>query len=123
MAASLGHVLAQLQRWTSPCLDECSDAVLLERFVGQRDESAFAALVARHGGIGGTASALAHSVLRTMLVPKLAGAMAVTLTLTLAASATVALVYRGAAAEAPETKAVLMRLARRRENGAPNQAP
>ena len=49
MTASLGHVLAQIQRWTSPRLQEFSDAVLLERFVQHRDESAFAALVARHG--------------------------------------------------------------------------
>lgn len=51
MAASLEHVLAQLQRWTSPHLEECSDAVLLERFVQLHDESAFAALLARHGGM------------------------------------------------------------------------
>lgn len=51
MAASLGYVLSQLQRWTSPRLGDLPDAVLLERFVGQRDESAFAALVARHGGM------------------------------------------------------------------------
>jgi hypothetical protein len=43
MAASLGHVLSQLQRWTAPRLGELSDIVLLERFVQQRDESAFAA--------------------------------------------------------------------------------
>ncbi len=49
MAASVGYVLAQLQRWTSPRLEELSDAVLLERFRQERDESAFAALVARHG--------------------------------------------------------------------------
>ncbi len=49
MAASVGYVLAQLQRWTSSRLDELSDAVLLERFRHERDESAFAALVARHG--------------------------------------------------------------------------
>lgn len=49
MTASLGHVLAQIQRWTSPRLQELSDTVLLERFVQHRDESAFAALVARHG--------------------------------------------------------------------------
>ncbi len=49
MAASVGYVLAQLQRWTSPCLDELSDALLLERFRHERDEAAFAALVARHG--------------------------------------------------------------------------
>jgi len=47
MTASLGHVLSQLQRWTSPRLQELSDAVLLERFVQQRDESALAALVSR----------------------------------------------------------------------------
>jgi RNA polymerase sigma factor (sigma-70 family) len=49
MAASLGHVLAQLERWTSPRLCELSDAVLLERYIQDRDESAFAALVSRHG--------------------------------------------------------------------------
>lgn len=49
MAASLGHVLAQIQRWTSPHLEVMSDAILLERFAQCRDESAFAALVARHG--------------------------------------------------------------------------
>jgi RNA polymerase sigma factor (sigma-70 family) len=51
MAASLGHVLAQIQGWTTPCLTELSDAVLLERFVQHRDESAFATLVARHGAM------------------------------------------------------------------------
>jgi len=51
MAASVGYVLAQLQRWTDPGLAELSDAVLLERFVQQRDESAFAALVSRHGAL------------------------------------------------------------------------
>jgi hypothetical protein len=49
MAASLGHVLSQIQRWTSPRLGELSDAVLLERFVQRRDESGFAELAARHG--------------------------------------------------------------------------
>jgi RNA polymerase sigma factor (sigma-70 family) len=51
MAAFLGHVLSQIQRRTSPRLVELSDAVLLERFIRYRDESAFAALVARHGGM------------------------------------------------------------------------
>lgn len=51
MAASVGYVLAQLQRWTSPRLAEMSDAVLLERFRQQRDESAFTALMARYGGM------------------------------------------------------------------------
>ncbi|MHB1423196.1 MAG: sigma-70 family RNA polymerase sigma factor [Gemmataceae bacterium] len=51
MTASLGYVLSQLQRWTSSGLEELSDAVLLERFVRQRDESAFAALTARHGAM------------------------------------------------------------------------
>jgi RNA polymerase sigma factor (sigma-70 family) len=51
MAASLGHVLAQMQRWTAPRLGELSDALLLERFLQQCDESAFAALLARHGAM------------------------------------------------------------------------
>ena len=51
MAASLSHVLAQIQRWASPRLQEHSDAVLLERFVQHRDEPAFAVLVARHGAM------------------------------------------------------------------------
>lgn len=49
MAASVGHVWAQLQRWTSPHLGELPDVVLLERFRQQRDESAFAALMTRYG--------------------------------------------------------------------------
>ncbi len=51
MAASLEHILSQIQRWTSPRMAELSDAVLLERFIHYREESAFAALVARHGGM------------------------------------------------------------------------
>ncbi len=51
MAASLEHVLSQIQRWISPRLDENSDALLLQRFVQHRDERAFAALVSRHGGM------------------------------------------------------------------------
>lgn len=51
MAASLEHVLSQIHRWTSPYLEDHSDAALLERFVQYRDERAFAALVSRHGGM------------------------------------------------------------------------
>lgn len=51
MAASLGYVLAQIQHWTSPHFDKVSDAVLLQHFVQKRDESAFTALVARHGAM------------------------------------------------------------------------
>ena len=51
MTASFGHVISQIQRWTSPCLGALSDAVLLERFVHYHDESAFAALLACHGGM------------------------------------------------------------------------
>lgn len=51
MAASVEYVLAQLQRWTSPRLEETSDAVLLERFRKECDESAFTALMARYGGM------------------------------------------------------------------------
>jgi DNA-directed RNA polymerase specialized sigma24 family protein len=50
MAASVAHVFHQFQRWTSaPPTEEAPDAALLGRFVRQRDEAAFAALVARHG--------------------------------------------------------------------------
>lgn len=51
MTASLAHVFAQVQRWTSPPLADLSDAELLQRFVQQRDEAAFAELVARHGAM------------------------------------------------------------------------
>ncbi|HEY7428255.1 MAG TPA: sigma-70 family RNA polymerase sigma factor [Gemmataceae bacterium] len=51
MAASVEHVFAQIQRWTSSRLAQSSDAVLLERFVQRRDEAAFAALVAQHGAM------------------------------------------------------------------------
>lgn len=44
MAASIAQVLSQMQGWAS-------DAVLLQRYVHQRDEAAFAALVARHGAM------------------------------------------------------------------------
>jgi RNA polymerase sigma factor (sigma-70 family) len=63
------------------------------------------ARAALDGGIGGTASALANGVLQAMFLHKLAGVMAVTLTLALAASTTVALVYCGPVAEPPEDKA------------------
>lgn len=51
MAAALGYIITQLQSWTSPHSGELSDRLLLERFVKQRDEGAFAALVSRHGGM------------------------------------------------------------------------
>jgi hypothetical protein len=51
MAASLEHVLSQIQRWASPRLEDHSDALLLERFIQHRYERAFAALVSRHGGV------------------------------------------------------------------------
>ncbi|HTU91005.1 MAG TPA: sigma-70 family RNA polymerase sigma factor, partial [Gemmataceae bacterium] len=52
MAASINQVLAQMQRWTAAAqLAELSDAVLLGRYIHQRDEAAFAALVARHGAL------------------------------------------------------------------------
>jgi RNA polymerase sigma factor (sigma-70 family) len=51
MAGSLGHDFAHIQCWTSPRLGELADAALLERFVQRHDESAFTALVARHGSM------------------------------------------------------------------------
>lgn len=42
MAASIAHLLSHVPCWTS-------DAVLLERYLHQHDEAAFAAVVARHG--------------------------------------------------------------------------
>jgi len=85
MAASLGNVLAHAAR---------VPASLLQNTIG----------AALHGGIGSTASALAHSVLQAMFWAKLAGVMAVTLALALAASTTVAAIYRGSPAEIPEDK-------------------
>jgi hypothetical protein len=55
-------------------------------------------------GIGGSASVLAQGVLKTMFLTKLAGMMALTLTLALVAPATVVFVYRGSTAETPEDK-------------------
>ncbi len=50
MAVSIAHIFGQMQRWTSaPAEGNASDVVLLERFIHQREEAAFAALVARHG--------------------------------------------------------------------------
>jgi RNA polymerase sigma factor (sigma-70 family) len=49
MPASLAQVLWHVQRW-HPCGD-APDRLLLERFIGQRDEAAFAALVARYSAM------------------------------------------------------------------------
>src|SRR5438876_392038 len=49
-AAPLGHVLRHVRKLAGgPCAPEPTDAELLERFVAFREESAFAALVERHG--------------------------------------------------------------------------
>jgi RNA polymerase sigma factor (sigma-70 family) len=72
---------------------------------------------ALHGGIGGTASTLAHGVLQTMFWTKVAGAMAVALTLALAASTTVALFHPWPTVEEPQDKAPTV-LAPHREAGA-----
>src|SRR5262245_24546607 len=74
MAATFGYVLAQLQRWSLPCLEELSDAMLLERFIQRRDESAFAALVTRYGGMVYRSCRRvlgdAHSTRKTPVVPE-----------------------------------------------------
>lgn len=44
-----GQVLGQLHRWLGPAATPVEDGPLLERFVRQRDEDAFAQLVGRHG--------------------------------------------------------------------------
>ncbi len=50
MAASAESLLGYLRRLAGGTgADSADDAVLLERFVRQRDEAAFAALIARHG--------------------------------------------------------------------------
>jgi RNA polymerase sigma factor (sigma-70 family) len=52
MAASVNQVLAQVERWTAAARTvDVADAVLLRHYTEQRDQAAFAALVARHGGI------------------------------------------------------------------------
>jgi cyanophycinase len=52
MADPVAQVFCQMQRWTSALQGgDASDAVLLERFIQQRDEAAFVALVARHGAM------------------------------------------------------------------------
>ncbi len=49
-SVQLGHVLRQIQRlYSGGSAAGLSDAALLDRFAGERDEDAFAALVARHG--------------------------------------------------------------------------
>src|SRR5262249_26064325 len=50
MAPSVAHVLAQMNRWTAAAqTNNVADAVLVERYLHQHEEAAFAALVARHG--------------------------------------------------------------------------
>jgi len=50
MAASVNQVFAQVQRWTATARTvDVADAVLLRRYAQERDQTAFAALVARHG--------------------------------------------------------------------------
>lgn len=51
MAPSVNQVLVQLQRWTAAPTADLSDTVLLERYVQQGDQAAFAALVARYGSL------------------------------------------------------------------------
>ncbi len=50
MTTSLAQVLWHVQRW-HPCGGDAPDRLLLERFVRQRDEAAFAALVARYSAM------------------------------------------------------------------------
>ena len=47
----LDQVIHQVQRLRSPSAEESSDRHLLDRFARQADQSAFAELVTRHGGI------------------------------------------------------------------------
>ncbi len=50
MAAHAEPLLPRLQRLLGQAnADSCEDAALLKRFVSRRDETAFAALLARHG--------------------------------------------------------------------------
>ncbi len=52
MAASVNQVLAQMQRWTAAARTaDVADSVLLRRYVQERDQAAFAALIARHGSL------------------------------------------------------------------------
>jgi RNA polymerase sigma factor (sigma-70 family) len=82
-----------------------------------RGEGASALLIrstvtaALDGSIGGSVSAWAHSVLKTMFLSKLATAITVTLTATLVALSAIALVYRGPAAELPENKTIAVPIA------------
>jgi len=50
MSASNEHILRHIRQLVSPpAADPATDAVLLQRWIGQRDEAAFTALVVRHG--------------------------------------------------------------------------
>ncbi|MGH7227374.1 MAG: WD40 repeat domain-containing protein, partial [Gemmataceae bacterium] len=60
--------------------------------------------VALAGGVGTSAATLAHGVLKAMFLTKFAGVLTVVLTFALAASTTVALVYRAPRTETPEVK-------------------
>ncbi|HEY7155306.1 MAG TPA: sigma-70 family RNA polymerase sigma factor [Gemmataceae bacterium] len=60
MTARTQPLLHYLHRLTAPSHNDASDAVLLERFVSQREETAFAALLARHGP-------MVHGVCRRIL--------------------------------------------------------
>ena len=52
MATSVAHVLAQMNHWIAAAQTSAvADAVLLERYLHQYEEAAFAALVARHGAM------------------------------------------------------------------------
>lgn len=73
------------------------------------------------GTIGSTASALAHSVLKAMFLTKLAGVLAVTLTVAFAASATIVLVSHAPVEKASEDKTPVAPLARK--NGTPSKPP
>jgi hypothetical protein len=71
---------------------------------------------ALNGSLGGSAAVLANSVLRIMLWGKLAGVLIVALTITLAASTTVALVYRKSTAEVPQEQTPFIRVVSKNAN-------
>ena len=64
--ADLNHVLARARRLAAGSAAP-PDAALLARFVGQRDEAAFTALVARHGAMG---EGEAYEYVKRMLADK-----------------------------------------------------